>query len=227
MSDDSKKHEDDFYDPHAERKSERLYVTPDKDNLVSLGDEINLSKKMPGFKHALVGIGWDLKQFDRDPPDLDASVFLLNKDEKTRVDEDFIFYNNLSGCDGAVSHTGDSRTGAGEGDDETIVIDLEALPFDVIKIVFVVSIYDLDASENNFTHVKNVYFRLVDQDTGHELLRYELDEELHVSHTGLIVGEIERVGAEWVFRAVGETNAGGLVKIASGYGIVVLQDIPG
>ncbi len=218
--------DDPYFDPQAERKSKELYVAPEKDNLIQKGAEINLSKKDPSFKSALVGIGWDLKEYDRDPPDLDASIFLLDKNDKTRVDEDFIFYHNLSGCDGAVSHTGDSRTGAGEGDDETIILDLNAIPFDVLKIVFVVSIYDLDMSDNNFTHVKNVYFRLVNQDTQHELLRYELDEELCSESTGLIVGELERVGQDWTFRAVGEPRDGGLVKIAAGYGIVVLQDIP-
>ncbi len=222
--------DEDFFDPHAERKKNELYVAPEKDNLVSKDDEVNVTKKDPTFKNALVGIGWDLKKLDRDPPDLDASVFLLDRNDKTRVDEDFIFYGNLSGCDGAVTHTGDNRTGAGEGDDETMILDLNAIPFDVLKIVFTVSIYDLDMSENNFTHVKNVYFRLVNQDTGHELLRYELDEELHEGKhgldTGLIVGELERVGPDWIFRAVGETRTGGLVKIAARYGIIVLQDIP-
>ena len=228
MADETKQPEDDnFFDPHAERKKEELYVAPEKDNLVKKGAEVNLTRKDPAFKNALVGIGWDLKQYDRDPPDLDASVFLLNKNDKTRVDEDFIFYGNLSGCDGAVKHTGDSRTGAGEGDDETILLDLNAIPFDVLKIVFTVSIYDLDMSENNFTHVKNVYFRLVNQETGHEILRYDLDDELHTTDTGMIVGELERIGADWIFRAVGENRHGGLVKIAALYGIIVLQDIPG
>ena len=226
MTDDPQK-QDEFFDPQAERKSNELYVRPDKDNLVETGTEINITQKDPTFFNALAGIGWDLKKLDQDPPDLDVSVFLLDKNDKTRVDEDFIFYGSLTGCDGAVRHTGDSRTGAGEGDDETIILDLKSIPFDVIKIVFVLSIYDLDMSDHNFTDVKNVYFRLVNQDTGHELLRYELDDELGHTETGLAICELERVGADWIFRALGEKRPGGLVKIATGYGLVILQDIRG
>ncbi len=179
----------------------------------------------PSLNETIAAVGWDFKQFDRDPPDMDVSVFLLNRHEKTREDTDFIFYNNLTGCDGAVRHMGDSRTGAGDGDDETIFIDLNALPFDVLKIVFVVSIYDLDLTDNSFDQVKNVYFRLVNKDTNHELFRFNLDENLEAGKTSLLVGEMERVGSERVFRAIGDTAEGGLSAVANEYGIIVAQMI--
>ncbi len=217
--------EDDLYDPQAEKKkSSGLFDTQDK-NFIRRGDEVDLMRKDPTLKNLQAGIGWDLKQFDRDPPDLDASVFLLDKSERTREDTDFIFYNSMIGCDGAVKHTGDSRTGAGEGDDETILVDLQALPFDIAKIMFTLSIYDLDMNENNFMHVKNVYFRLVNAETGQELMRYELETELETGGTGLLIGSLERLGPNWTFKAIGETAKGGLGKIASNYGIIVSQII--
>lgn len=215
--------DDDFHDPQAKRKEESGLYGKVEFNRAKRGEEINLSRKDPALRYITAGLGWDLKKFDRDPPDMDASVFLLNRNEKTREDSDFVFYNNMSGCDGAVKHNGDSRTGAGDGDDETIFIDLQALPFDVLKIVFVVSIYDLDMNENNFTHVKNVYFRLVNQDSEQELVRYDLDSELEGGGTGLIVAELERMGSDWIFRTRGDTVKGGLGHIANGYGIQVQQ----
>jgi len=193
-------------------------------NKLNKGDELNLTGKDPAINEIMAGIGWDLKGFDSDPPDLDASIFLLNAQNKTRQDDDFIFYNALTGCDGAVQHLGDSRTGAGEGDDEMIKITLNVLPFDVVKIVFVLSIYNLDLNDHNFSMVKNAYFRLVNESTQSELFRYELDDELQ-DNEGLIIGEMERIGAEWHFKAVGETIEGGLSKIADDYGIIVHENM--
>ena len=120
-------------------------------NKVKRGDEINLTLKDPTMKAIMVGVGWDLKAFESDPLDLDASVFLLDRNEKTRVDEDFVFYNNLIGSEGAVKHQGDSRTGAGDGDDEIMMINLQELPFDIMKISFVLSIYvGFDSKLNRF-----------------------------------------------------------------------------
>jgi tellurium resistance protein TerD len=207
---------DDFDDlPHIE------YVDEPR-NLVSRGDEINITKKDPTMQEIMIGVGWDLKKFDSAPLDLDASVFLLDRHDKTREDSDFVFYNNLTGCDGAVKHMGDSRTGAGDGDDENILINLLGLPFDVAKISFVLSIYDMEMKDHNFSMVKNVYFRIVNQNTQHELFRYELDEEL-VGNEGLIIGTLERVGTEWIFLAIGDTVKGGLGKIAADHAIIVAQ----
>jgi len=193
-------------------------------NKIKRGEEVNLTQKDPTMREIMIGVGWDLKAFESTPLDLDASVFLLDRDDKTRVDTDFIFYNSLSGCDGAVRHMGDSRTGAGDGDDEIIMMDLSSLPFDVMKIAFSLSIYDLDMNEHDFSMVKNVYFRIVNQNTEHEVFRYELDEEL-VNGEGLIIGALERIGTEWVFTAIGDTVEGGLGKIADGYGMIIAENM--
>ncbi len=189
-------------------------------NRIARGQKINLTQKDPTMKEIQIGVGWDLKAFESHPLDLDASLFLLNKNNETREDSDFIFYNNLTGCDGAVKHLGDSRTGAGEGDDESILINLEALPFDIVRIQFVLSIYNMDYLDHDFSMVKNVYFRIVNSRIETEIFRYELDEEL-TDHEGLIIGELDRVGAEWIFKAIGETVKGGLGKIAQERAIMV------
>ncbi len=213
-------HDDDFEDLHPSimmDEKERMV-------LVRRGEEINISRLDPTIREITVGVGWDLKKFEGDPIDVDASVFLLNREDKTREDEDFVFYNNLVACDGAVRHRGDSRTGAGDGDDEKIVVDLMALPFEIVKIAFVLSIYDMDGSSNDFTAVKNVFFRIVNNETTLETFRFELDENLG-NAAGLFIGYLERQGSEWVYKAVGDPIPGGLSKIAAEYGILVQQSV--
>ncbi|MEM9469033.1 MAG: TerD family protein [Pseudomonadota bacterium] len=193
-------------------------------NRISRGDEINVTHKDPTLRTIDIGVGWDLKSFEENPLDLDASVFLLDKNDLTRVDEDFVFYNSTMGADGAVKHHGDNRTGAGDGDDEKITIELNTVPFEVVKIVFTLSIYDVDFQNHNFSMVKNVFFRISNQETNIELFRFELDEEVCSENEGLVIGYLERIGNEWVFHAVGETVKGGLYTIAKEYGIVIAED---
>jgi tellurium resistance protein TerD len=202
-----------------------LFLTAEEPiNRVKRGDEINVTMKDPTLRDVRVAVGWDIRAFDTNPLDLDASVFLLDRNDLTRVDEDFVFFNIMMGADGAVKHHGDSRTGAGDGDDEIINIELNTLPYEITKIVFVLSIYDEEYQDHNFSMVKNVFFRITNQETKHELFRYELDEELSAGHEGLIIGQLERIGMEWVFTAVGETVEGGLFTIAKNYGIVIAED---
>jgi tellurium resistance protein TerD len=203
---------------------DEVFAHPDEPkNRIKPGAEVNLTLKDPTLKEIMVGVGWDLKAFESDPLDLDASVFLLDREDKTRVDEDFIFYNNLQGSDGAVKHMGDSRTGAGDGDDEMMNINLQALPFDVMKIMFVLSIYPNETQEHDFSMVRNVYFRIANNTNNHEIFRYELDDELS-GEEGLMIGELERIGTDWVFRAIGDTVEGGLNAIAENYGIIVAEN---
>lgn len=193
---------------------------------VKKGEEINVTRIDPTIREITVGVGWDLKRIEGDPVDVDASLFLLDKNDKTREDEDFVFYNNLMAREGAVRHMGDSRTGAGDGDDEKIVVDLMALPFEIVRIAFVLSIYDLDMNSNNFTLVKNVYFRIVNNETTLETFRFELDGDMGAG-TGILIGFLERVGSDWIYKAAGDPIHGGLAKIAGDYGIVVTQSLRG
>lgn len=187
------------------------------------GEQANLTRIDPTLKKVMVGVGWDVVGFDSEAPDLDASVFLLDKHDKTRVDEDFIFYNNTTGSDGAVEHTGDNRTGAGDGDDETVFIDLMALPFDIIRIAFVVSIYDADVRGHNFKNIRNAFLRVVNKENGIELMKFYLDKEFQENPkaTAVVVGTLLREGPNWFFEARGEMTAGGLEKIATNYGIII------
>lgn len=222
----------DAYDDSKEDDSDLDYLEDmpeiiganDPQNKVVRGEEVNVTVKDPTINEIMVGVGWDLKKFDSKPLDLDVSIFLLNSHDKTRVDSDFIFYNNMIGADGSVKHMGDSRTGAGEGDDEMMFINLNELPYDIAKISFVLSIYDMDFEGHDFSMVKNVYFRIVNKESKHELFRYELDDELDANE-GLIIGYLERVGAEWLFQAVGETVKDGLGKIADDYGMVIQENM--
>jgi len=191
-------------------------------NKIKRNQEVNITQKDPTIRSLTIGVGWDLKRLDQNPLDLDASIFLLDFKDKTRIDEDFIFYNNLRNEDSTVHHKGDSRTGAGDGDDEVINIDLTSLSFEISKIAFVLSIYDEDYQDHNFSMVKNVYFRIANQESEHEIFRYELDDELD-EHEGLVIGFLERIGPEWIFRAVGETVKGGLGQITDEYGIIVAE----
>ncbi len=191
---------------------------------VKKGEEINITKLDPTIRDVTVGVGWDLKRFEGDPVDVDASVFLLDRNDKTREDEDFVFYNNTSAREGAVRHLGDSRTGAGDGDDEKIVIDLMALPFEIVKVAFVLSIYDMEMNTSDFSLVKNVYFRIVNNETTLETFRFELDGDLG-NKTALCIGYLERIGSDWIYKAVGEGVDGGLAQLATDYGIIVAQHV--
>lgn len=192
------------------------------DNKLLKGQEVNLTSKDPTMKNILVGVGWELNAFDTDPLDLDISCFLLNKNDKTRVDDDFIFYNHTEGCDGAVVHNGDNRTGAGDGDDESISIDLNKIPFDVFKIMFVFSIYNGIEKEQFLNKLRNSYIRIVNAANSHEICRYELTPDIEDStETGMLVACLKREGPKWHFEAIGKCIEGGLAKIATDYDIIV------
>ncbi|PZP56019.1 MAG: chemical-damaging agent resistance protein C [Micavibrio aeruginosavorus] len=189
------------------------------------GEQVNLTRLDPTLKTILVGVGWDVIGFDGEAPDLDASIFLLDKTGKTRMDEDFIFYNNLKSVNGEVEHRGDNRTGAGDGDDEIMLIDLMALPYDIASLSFVISIYDAGVREHNFKSVRNCFLRISNPETGIELMRFNLDKEFEENHkaTAVTVGTLMREGPNWFFDGVGLLEDGGLPKIATDYGIIVAQ----
>ena len=144
---------------------------------LSKGGNLSLSKADPGLTKLLVGLGWDERATDGVDFDLDASAFLLSAAGKVRSDADFIFYNQLRSPDGAVEHTGDNRSGAGDGDDEAVKIDLSLIPADVDKVVFTVTIHDAEARRQNFGQVNNACIRVVNQLSNAEVVRYDLAED--------------------------------------------------
>ena len=187
---------------------------------LSKGGNVNLSKEAPGLNKIVVGLGWDARATDGAAFDLDASAFLVKLDGKVRSDNDFCFYNNKIVGDGAVQHAGDNTTGAGEGDDETVKVELSKIPADLDKVVFAVTIHEADARKQNFGQVNHAYIRVVNEDGGQEIARYDLSEDASVE-TAMIFGEIYRVGTDWKFKAVGQGFAGGLGPLAASFGVNV------
>ena len=182
------------------------------------GGNVNLSKEAPGLNKIVVGLGWDARATDGTAFDLDASVFLVKVDGKVRSDSDFCFYNNRVGGDGSVQHMGDNTTGAGDGDDETVKVELSKVPSELDKIVFAVTIHDAEARKQNFGQVSHAYIRVVNEDNGTELARYDLSEDASIE-TAMNFGEIYRAGSEWKFKAIGQGFAGGLGALASSFGV--------
>jgi tellurium resistance protein TerD len=187
---------------------------------LSKGGNVSLSKEAPGLRHVLVGLGWDTRGTDGVDFDLDASLFLLNNAGRVRSDSDFIFYNNLKSVDGSVEHTGDNLTGEGEGDDESIKVALDRVPPEVEKLAVTVTIHEAESRRQNFGQVDNAFIRVVNEDTGAEIVRYDLSEDAS-TETAMIFGEIYRHGGEWKFRAVGQGYVGGLGPLARSFGVNV------
>jgi tellurium resistance protein TerD len=185
---------------------------------LSKGGNVSLSKEAPGLKTVRVGLGWDPRATDGAGFDLDASVFLQTDTGKIRSDADFIFYNNKTSADGSVVHQGDNTTGQGEGDDEQVVVSLDRLPADVQKLSFAVTIHDAEARRQNFGMVSNSFIRVVNEDGGTEIARFDLSEDAS-TETAMIFGELYRSGAEWKFKAIGQGFNGGLGPLARNFGV--------
>lgn len=187
---------------------------------LSKGGNVNLSKEAPNLNKLVVGLGWAERSTDGAAFDLDANAFLLKADGKVRNDSDFCFYNNKIVADGAVQHAGDNKTGAGEGDDETVKVELSKVPADIDRIVFSVTIHEGETRKQNFGQVRNAYIRVVNEDGGVELARYDLSEDAS-TETAMIFGELYRNAGDWKFRAVGQGFAGGLAPLAVSFGVNV------
>lgn len=184
------------------------------------GGNVSLNKEEPGLNKILIGLGWDVRATDGGDFDLDASLFMLSGSGKVRNDNDFIFYNNLRSSDGSIEHTGDNRTGAGDGDDEMIKVDLQRVPSDIDKLVLGVTIHDADAKRQNFGMIDSAFIRIVNQDNNREIVRYDLSEDMSIE-TAMLFGEVYRHGGEWKFRAVGQGFKGGLGAMAKNYGVSI------
>ena len=186
---------------------------------LSKGQKVSLTKGNPGLKHLVVGLGWDTNKYDGGFDfDLDSAAFLLGENGKVNNDADFIFYNNLKHSSGAVEHLGDNLTGAGDGDDEQIKVDLSLVTANVSKIAFTVTIHEALERRQNFGQVSNSFVRVVNEDTKEELLNYELGEDFSIE-TAVVVCEIYRHNGEWKFNALGSGFEGGLEALCKNFGI--------
>lgn len=182
------------------------------------GGNVSLTKAEPGLEKIIVGLGWNSRTTTGAAFDLDASVFLLNAAGKVRSDSDFVYFNNKTSPEGSVEHLGDNLTGAGEGDDEVVRIDLAKVPADVEKIVFTVSIYEADTRRQNFGMVSQAFIRVLNNATRGEITKYDLSEDAS-TETSMIFGEVYRHSGEWKFRAVGQGFAGGFTALVGSYGV--------
>ena len=183
------------------------------------GQKVDLTKTNPGLKEVLIGLGWDTNKYDGGSDfDLDSAAFLLGADGKVTSDGDFVFYNNLKHSSGSVQHLGDNLTGAGEGDDEQMKIDLSKVPDAIQKIDFTVTIHEADARKQNFGQVENAFIRVVDAASNKELIRYDLGEDFSIE-TAVVVGELYRHSGEWKFQAIGSGFGGGLAALGKNFGV--------
>lgn len=188
---------------------------------LSKGQKVDLTKGRAGLKKITVGLGWDVNAFDGGYDfDLDAAAFMLGANGKCPTDKEFIFYNNLSHESESVVHLGDNLTGSGEGDDEQIVVEISKIPSNIERVAFTVTIHEAEARRQNFGQVSNSFIRVVDNETGEEIMRYDLGEDFSIE-TAIVAGEIYRHGADWKFNAIGSGFQGGLAALCAHFGIQV------
>lgn len=195
------------------------------------GQRVDLTKGNPGLSQIMVGLGWDPVQSSGGGGflgslfggggganvDCDASVLMLGANDKVQSNQDVIYFGNLKSRDGSVQHSGDNLTGAGEGDDEQVMVDLNRIPSNVQKLVFVVNIYDCVKRKQHFGMIRNAFIRVVNPSSRQELIRYNLSDD-YSGKTSLVVGEIYRHNNEWKFGAVGTgTNAASLSEVVRSY----------
>lgn len=183
------------------------------------GQKVSITKDNPGLSKVVVGLGWDVNQYDTGGDfDLDAAAFLVTDTGKVSRAEDFVFFGNLKHPSGSVEHLGDNLTGAGDGDDEQIKINLSTVPAEISKIAFTVTIYEAEQRRQNFGQVNNAFIRIYNEENGEELLRYDLGEDFSIE-TAIVFGEMYKNGAEWKFNAIGCGYQGGLAALCQNYGV--------
>lgn len=195
------------------------------------GQRVDLTKGNPGLSKIMVGLGWDPVQQNKGGGllgslfgggsganvDCDASVIMLNEQGKVKSNSDVVYFGNLKSKDGSVQHSGDNLTGDGDGDDEQVFVDLNRVPADIHKLVFVVNIYDAVKRKQHFGMIQNAFIRIVNPNTNSSLIHYNLTDNYN-GNTTLVVGELYRHGQEWKFAAIGSgTNAGSLGEVVKSY----------
>ncbi|NIK78909.1 tellurium resistance protein TerD [Paenibacillus castaneae] len=186
---------------------------------LSKGQKVDLTKSNPGLSKITIGLGWDVNKYDGGNEfDLDATAFCLNASGKVNSEKEFIFYNNKSNSNGSIVSSGDNRSGEGAGDDESIRINLTAVPADIQKVAFCITIHDAIQRNQNFGQVANAYVRVVNEESGAELIRYDLGEDFSVE-TAVVVGELYRHQTEWKFSAVGSGYQNGLAGLCNDFGV--------
>ena len=194
------------------------------------GQKVSLSKEgKEGLNRVIVGLGWDEAQPQRSGGlfgslfsaptqsiDCDASALMLQNGKLTDKG-DIVYFGNLRHRSGAVQHMGDNLTGAGAGDDEQIVIELDRVPAEYDRIVMVVNIYQAMARKQHFGMIRNAFIRIVDARNNQELCRYNLSEN-YDDMTAMIFGEVYRHNGEWKFNAIGQaTKDPGLGELSRRY----------
>ncbi len=185
---------------------------------LSKGGRINLEKEAPGVQKMLLGLGWDQKKADGADFDLDASVLMLDENDKAIGEGGFIFYNNKTSPCGSVVHQGDNKTGDGDGDDEVIHVALDKIPENVKKMLVAVTIHEAESRKQNFGMVDNAFIRVANLEDGEDIARYDLTED-YSAETSLIFGELYLKDGQWRFAAKGDGFAGGLAAFLSTYGL--------
>lgn len=185
------------------------------------GQKVSLTKSNPGLAKVVVGLGWDVNQFDTGGDfDLDTAAFFLTDTGKVSKSEDFLFFGNLKHPSGCAEHMGDNLTGEGDGDDEQIKLNLSAVPSEISKVAFAVTIYDAETRRQNFGQVNNAFIRIYNEATGEELLRYDLGEDFSIE-TAAVFGELYKHNGEWKFNAIGSGYQGGLAALCANFGVDV------
>jgi len=188
---------------------------------LSKGQKVDLTKSNPGLVKVKVGLGWDTNKYDGGSSfDLDASAFCLNASGKVNSERDFIFYNNKTSINGAIQLSEDNQTGEGDGDDESLIIDLSQVPADIEKVAFCITIHDAQARNQNFGQVANAFARILKEGTDEELIRYDLGEDFSIE-TAVVVAELYRHNGEWKFSAVGSGYRDGLAGLCRDFGVQV------
>lgn len=195
----------------------------DEKDLVHKGDYFSLTERDPTIRSIIIGAGWEQKSVEKDAIDVDLSCFLLDKTDKTRVDSDFVYFNNPSGCEGAAKLLEDSRGGAGEGDDERIFIDLNGLPFEIVRIVFAISIYDEHFKGHHFGDVRDMYLRIVNYESDQEIARFIIPLDELVGVTAIYCAAMVREGPQWFLQPIAEP-ARSLSPIVRKYGLLVAEE---
>lgn len=186
---------------------------------------VSLTQAERGLKRLIIGAGWDFDADKSDPIDADLCCFILGKDNMTREDEDFVFYNNPQGAALAVKHLSDNIANPNEADNEAILIDLDNLSFDAWRIVFVVAIYQGTEHDKSFKALRNLSIRAENADSSQEIHRFTIKSPAEIkggnTASALKVAEIYRDGVEWFFMPMVEPAQGGLSEIAKSYGLLI------